>query len=94
MLKNEYFVAIRNDEFWFRADGVVVNLKVIAPDNRKINKNVKWVESDSREDAASIAGKKYKSLHFATINNDKLNAHFINAAFWLQDKKNNASNRK
>jgi len=88
LLKNEYFVAIRNDEFWFRADGVVVNLKVIAPDNRKINKNVKWVESDS------IALKKYKSLHFATINNDKLNAHFINAAFWLQDKKNNASNRK
>jgi len=41
LLKNEYFVAIRNDEFWFRADGVVVNLKVIAPDNRKINKNVK-----------------------------------------------------
>jgi hypothetical protein len=77
-VKDEYFVAIRNDEFWLRANGVIVNSKVITPDNRKINKNMKWLESDSKNDATSISRKKHKSLHIATISNDELMVHFIN----------------
>jgi len=74
LVENEILIAIRNDEFFLRSDDVVVNSKFYAPDNRKINKNIKWFRGDSEK--TFIDPKKYKSLHLATITDNKLIVHF------------------
>jgi hypothetical protein len=77
-LKGEVFVAIRNDEFFYLAEDVVVNSKFYNHDNKKVDKNIKWFDKNARNDKTSIKPKKHSILHLATISEDKLIIHFYN----------------
>jgi hypothetical protein len=76
-VEGEYFIAVHNDEFLFRADNVVVNSKFINIENKRINGNINWSNNDSKVDTTSIPRKKHKILHVATISDDKLILHLI-----------------
>ena len=75
--KTEILIAVRNEEFWLQADEIAVNSKFIDSRNWKIDNDIRWAESVSQNNTISIPRKRHKSLHFATIDIDKLIIHFV-----------------
>lgn len=75
-MKDDYFIAINNNEFFYRVDNVTVNSKFYNHKNSKVNKNLKWLHNEVNE-TTSIQGGKHKSLHFATIHENELIVHFF-----------------
>ncbi len=75
-MKDECFIAIRNDEFLYQVDNVIVNSKFYNHKNIKVNKNLKWLHNEATE-TTSIQSKKHKSLHFATLSENELVIHFF-----------------
>ena len=77
-VENKYYISVHNEEFWFRANNVMVNSKFINLENVKINGSIKWDGNNPKTDTVSIKPKKYKTFHIATLSDDKLIIHFIN----------------
>jgi hypothetical protein len=80
--ENEYFLAVRNDEYWLRANEVaarsVFRLYLNEP---KIEAHIKWYKDGSKDAAIPIARKNSALLHIATKASDRYVIHFTDRDF-------------